>query len=144
MESSNGSTGLGFKLLGVILVNPFMWGNDTLPGETTDPEERAFYERLWKLVKPSTIGNDDPWINPAKDPRIARMGCSRVLVCVAEKDRVRERNFHYKELLEKSGWKGEVEVLEAKGENHVFHLFNHTCENAVVMMKKMVDFINRN
>lgn len=55
---------------------------------------------------------------------------------------LRERGVHYKELLERSGWNGEVEVVEAKGEDHVFHLFKPTSENAVAMMKTLAEFIN--
>lgn len=55
---------------------------------------------------------------------------------------VKDRNWYYSEVLTKSGWKGDVEVLEAKGEGHVFHLSNPTCDNAVAMLKKIISFIN--
>jgi hypothetical protein len=35
-----------------------------------------------------------------------------------------------------------VEILETKGEDHCFHLFNTEGENAAALMKKLVDFIN--
>lgn len=90
MESSNGS-GLGFKLLcGGALMQASFWGNDLLPEVTTDPEDWAFFYCIWRLVKPSKVGNGNPWINPAKDSSIARLWCSRVLVFDAEEDRLRE------------------------------------------------------
>lgn len=128
--------------MGLIPVHPFFWGNDPLPGETTDPAKRAFFEHVWRMVNPATIGNGDPYINLEKDPNIARLGCSRVLVCVAGNDTLWARGWQYKDVLEKSGWKGEVEVFDVKGEGHVFHLFNPTSDSAVAMMKKVVEFIN--
>lgn len=119
MESSNGS-GLGFKLsCGDALMQASFRGNDLLPEVMTDPEDWAFFDCIWRLAKPSRVGNGNPWINPAKDSSIARMWWSRVLVFDAEKD--------YKELLERSGSKGRAEVMEAKEEDNVFHPFNTTC-----------------
>ena len=62
--------------------------------------------------------------------------------CVAEKDALKDRGWYYKEVVEKSGWQGVVDVMEAKEEDHVFHLFNPQCENAVAMLKAIVSFIN--
>ncbi len=36
-----------------------------------------------------------------------------------------------------------MKVVESKGENHVFHLFNPTCDNAVDLMKRVVAFLKR-
>lgn len=56
-------------------------------------------------MSPSTTSSDDPYI-------IDRMGCSSVLVCVAEEEWFRERgSMHNEEVLEKSGWKGEEELM---------------------------------
>ncbi|KAF7839535.1 putative carboxylesterase 12 [Senna tora] len=44
----------------------------------------------------------------------------------------------------KSEWDGSVEVMEAKGENHVFHLMNLKCDNVVAMLNRIVSFINQN
>ncbi|CBI32438.3 unnamed protein product, partial [Vitis vinifera] len=70
------------------------------------------------------------------------LGCQRVLVFVAEKDTLRDRGWFYHETLGKSGWSGVVEVMEAEGEDHVFHLFNPTCDKAVAMLKQMAMFLN--
>jgi len=131
----------GIEVSGVIMVHPFFWGNEPLPLETTEPEKRSLVKRSWNIVKPTNIGCDDPLINPTMDPRLSSLGCNRVLICVAEKDIFRHRGWYYKEVLSKSGWKGVVEVMDAPGEDHVFHLYNPTCDNAVNLMKKMVFFI---
>ncbi|CAI0447113.1 unnamed protein product [Linum tenue] len=49
---------------------------------------------------------------------------------------------YYCEAVRKSGWKGEIELLEAKDEQHVFHLMDGGCENAVAMRSKICSFIN--
>ncbi|KAH7575220.1 hypothetical protein JRO89_XS02G0064500 [Xanthoceras sorbifolium] len=64
---------------------------------------------------------DDPWINPAYDPNLGLLGCSRVQVAVSEKDPLRERGWYYCLKLRESGWSGDIEVLDYKGEEHVFH-----------------------
>ncbi|CAI0383019.1 unnamed protein product [Linum tenue] len=79
---------------------------------------------------------------PAFDPDLARLGCSKVLVMLAEKDFLRERGKHYFDLLKGSEWKGEVEMVETEGEQHVFHLWNAGCENAAVLINKICSFIN--
>ncbi|XP_010068478.3 probable carboxylesterase 12 [Eucalyptus grandis] len=131
----------GIEVSGVIMVHPFFWGNEPLPLETTEPEKRSLVKRSWNIVKPTNVGCDDPLINPTMDPRLSSLGCNRVLICVAEKDIFLHKGWYYKEVLSKSGWKGVVEVMDAPGEDHVFHLFNPTCDNAVNLMKKMVFFI---
>lgn len=139
-----GSEGLvGVKLIGIVLVHPFFWGKEPIGGESTMPAvQREYLDSMWRFVYPLTSGSDDPLVNPGKDSKLRGLGCEKVLVCVAENDTVKDRNWYYSEVLTKSGWKGVVEVLEAKGEGHVFHLFNPTCDNAVAMLKKIISFIN--
>ena len=33
-------------------------------------------------------------------------------------------------------------MMETEGENHVFYLFNHTCENAQALMKRVATYLN--
>ena len=37
---------------------------------------------------------------------------------------LKERGLLFCETLRKSGWDGEVQIVETEGEEHVFHLFN--------------------
>ncbi|GAY68485.1 hypothetical protein CUMW_264510 [Citrus unshiu] len=71
------------------------------------------------------------------------LGCARVLVFAAEKDFLCPRGWFYYEKLKESGWGGHVEIVESKGEQHVFHLINPTCENAGSMLKKICSFFNQ-
>ncbi|CAN1278495.1 Probable carboxylesterase 13 [Linum perenne] len=118
--------------VGIVLIHPYFWGRTV--------------EGIWYFACPTTSGCDDPYINPyinpAFDPKLAGLGCSKVLVMVAEKDFLRDRGNYYYELLKGSGWKGEVEIVETNGEDHVFHLKDNDCANAVNLRKKICSFIN--
>nr|KJB79292.1 hypothetical protein B456_013G042500 [Gossypium raimondii] len=133
----------GINLAGIMLIHPYFGGKEPVGDETKDPDKRAKIERFWRLVSPTTSGTDDPWINPFKDQSLASLVCSRVLVCVAEKDVLRHRGWSYCERLKKTGWKGEVEMMESKGEDHVFHLFEPTCDSAMAKLKKVAAFMNQ-
>ncbi|GAB4839292.1 hypothetical protein Ancab_028819 [Ancistrocladus abbreviatus] len=132
------------KVAGLILVHPFFAGKDHInPNADAHNPLTEFVDRLWKFVcRDTTTGLDDPMINPAFDPNLKTMACNNVLIFVAEKDFSRDWGFRYKEILGRSGWGGVAQVIEAKGEDHVFHLFNHSCDNAVTMMNQLVLFIN--
>ncbi|KAM3264623.1 2-hydroxyisoflavanone dehydratase isoform X1 [Capsicum annuum] len=88
-------------------------------------------------------GLDDPRLNPALHFRLlSSLICLKILIFTAEKDVMRGRSLAYYDALKKSGWKGEVEIMETQGEDHVFHLLEPTCEKAGVLMKRLVDFFN--
>ncbi|KAI3938133.1 hypothetical protein MKW98_018689 [Papaver atlanticum] len=132
------------KLWGVVLVHPHFWGTEPIGVEKLDMDLKQRVDKLWLTVCPTTTtGNDDPLINPATDPNLSRLGCNKVLVCVAEKDLLRDRGWFYYETLKKSGWEGVVEIMESKGEGHVFHLHNPSSENALNMMKFLVSFMHQ-
>lgn len=121
----------GVKLFGICLIHPYFGRKE---GGVDDS---------WLFVSPDTSGFNDLRINPALDSRLASLGCTRVLICIAEKDKLRERGVFYYETLVKSGWNGEVEIVETEGEEHVFHLFKPNCEHAVALLKKLASFMNQ-
>ncbi|KAL2457739.1 putative carboxylesterase 13 [Forsythia ovata] len=63
-------------------------------------------------------------------------------VITKKKDVLRERGYYYKESLMKCGWDGEVDIVDVKGEDHVFSVFLPNSENSKVMMKRVASFIN--
>ncbi|XP_052181888.1 probable carboxylesterase 12 [Diospyros lotus] len=141
-----GSEGInGIKVVGMVLIHPFFWGKDPIgvpdQGDGGAPPS-GLADKLWMFVCPTSSGSDDPLINPVKDPKFGSLGCVKVLVCVAEKDSLRDRGRYYCEELGKSGWRGTAEIMEAAGENHVFHLFSPATDNAVAMLKRVASFIN--
>ncbi|XP_009773904.1 2-hydroxyisoflavanone dehydratase-like [Nicotiana tabacum] len=133
----------GVKLDGIFLACPYFWGIDLIDGEAENLDCKNYIEKLWAFAHPNSSGLDDPLMNPEKDPKLSSLGCDKVLVYVAGKDPLKYRGLYYKELLEKSGWQGTVEVVEIKDEEHVFHLFAPTSENAMVVLKKLVSFLNQ-
>lgn len=134
----------GVKLDGIFLACPYFWGIDLIDGEAENLDCKNYIEKLWAFAHPNSSGLDDLLINPEKDPKLSSLGCDKVLIYVAGKDPLRYRGLYYKELLlEKSGWQGTTEVVEIKDEEHVFHLFAPKSENAIVVLKKLVSFLNQ-
>ncbi|XP_045833088.1 probable carboxylesterase 12 [Trifolium pratense] len=133
----------GVNLEGVVYIHPYFWGVDAIGSESDRAEFVEKIHNLWRFTCPNTSGSDDPLINPAKDPNLGSLGCKRVLICVAEKDILRDRGLYYKELLEKNGWSGVVEVVETEDEDHIFHIFKPSCDNALALLSQIVSFIKR-
>ncbi|KAK3039415.1 hypothetical protein RJ639_027664 [Escallonia herrerae] len=136
---------LGLKLRGMIMIFPYFWGKEPIGLEVTDPFRKAMVDNWWAFVCPSDRGSDDPLINPFADgaPALEGLACNRVIVCVAEKDILRDRGRLYHEKLVKSGWQGKAEMMEIQGEDHVFHIFEPDSEKARDMVKRLATFIKR-
>ncbi|KAH7865296.1 hypothetical protein Vadar_004841 [Vaccinium darrowii] len=116
---------------GAVMVHPYF--ADTKPND------------VMRFMYPGSSGTDsDPRLNPKADPDSGKMGCEKVVVFVAENDEfgLKPLGVEYCETLKKSGWKGDVELVENKGEGHVFHLINPTCENALLLVQKFASFVN--
>ncbi|XP_057787451.1 probable carboxylesterase 12 [Salvia miltiorrhiza] len=124
---SDGRFGLGFS--GLVLIHPFFGLGKP--------------DRVWDYVCPGSAGPDDPRLHPMAHPDVlSGLGCGKVLVCVAEKDFLRSRGSSYYQSLKKSDWNGVVEIFETPGEQHVFHLFNPTCDNAASLLTRIAEFLN--
>ncbi|KAF4366844.1 hypothetical protein F8388_013909 [Cannabis sativa] len=120
----------GPRTVGLILYFPFFDGD----------EER---NKLLDYIFPSYSGPGDPLVNPLSDPNLAKLGCSKVVVFVAENDSLKDRGWAYYEALKKSGWSGLVEIMEIEGEGHDFHLIKPESEKARDVMKRTVSFLNQ-
>lgn len=142
MRAGNEGLDVGVKLVGIILAHPYFWGTNLLPSEVANPPMKSFIDKTWKLVCPMSSGFDDPRLNPIVDPKMSSLGCTKVLVCVAQQDTLRDRGRLYYEMLGKSGWQGVVEIMEAEGEDHVFFILKPTSEKAVAFRKRVTSFIN--
>ncbi|XP_051151100.1 probable carboxylesterase 2 [Andrographis paniculata] len=131
-----------FKISGFVMVHPYFWGEDPIGVEAESPVFKSVVDNWWRFVCPSDLGCDDPLINPfagGEDfPALARS--YGFLVCVAGNDILRERGrLYYKALMEE---KGKAEYLETPEEDHVFHIFDPSCENAKNLINKCAEFIN--
>nr|XP_009619335.2 2-hydroxyisoflavanone dehydratase-like [Nicotiana tomentosiformis] len=135
LESLNG----GVKILGSILCFPYFLSSSEF-------KEDSLASRIWAFVNPSAEdGVDDPRINPfvEKAPSLSGLGCSKILVCVAEKDELRNIGIQYVEAVKKSGWKGEIKLIDVQGEDHCFQIFDPETEKAKDLIKGIADFVKR-
>ncbi|PIA56396.1 hypothetical protein AQUCO_00700608v1, partial [Aquilegia coerulea] len=132
------------EIYGIALVQPYFWGEESIGSEAVDLERKANVECVWPFVCPSSPSNDDPRVNPMAvgAPSLSGLGCTKVLICVAEKDVFRDRNWLYYETLKKSGWKGIVEIVETEGEDHIFHLRNLSSEKTANLTNCLASFFN--
>ncbi|CAI9118540.1 OLC1v1020127C1 [Oldenlandia corymbosa var. corymbosa] len=100
--------------------------------------------RLWGFVYPSAPGGtNNPLINPFADgvPNLAKIGCQKIFVSCAEKDELRDVDLSYVEALKKSGWNGELELVDVEGEDHCFEAFDPSTEKAQNLISKIASFI---
>jgi acetyl esterase/lipase len=133
------------KIRGLVMIHPYFLGTDKVPSDDLSPEVRESLGSLWRVMCPTTTGEDDPLINPFVDgaPPLASLACGRVLVCVGEGDVLRDRGRAYYDRLSASGWPGEAEIWQAPGKGHTFHLLEPSCDEAVAQDKVISDFLNR-
>ncbi|CAM0947286.1 unnamed protein product [Alopecurus aequalis] len=98
-------------------------------------------EELWAFACAArTTGPDDPRVNPVADgaPSLRRLGCDRVLVCVAE-DELGPRGKAYHDGLLASGWAEEdAQLLESAGEDHEFFLRDPGSAKALLLMHRLM------
>ncbi|TQD77692.1 hypothetical protein C1H46_036793 [Malus baccata] len=115
----------GVKILGAYLGHPFFWSSKPIMSEPKGEDfEKNPICKFWDFVYLSAPGGiDNPMVNLVGEgaPILAGLACSRLLVCVAGKDKLRDRGVRYYDLVKESGWKGEVEMFEVEGEDHCFH-----------------------
>ncbi|KAG8654731.1 probable carboxylesterase 2 [Manihot esculenta] len=133
------------KLQGIAMIHPYFWGKDPIGEEANQSEKKSMVDNWWKFVCPSNKGCDDPYINPFVKgaASLKELATESVLIFVAERDILCERGKLYYENLVKSGWQGKAQIVETKGEDHVFHIFKPDCENAYLLIKRWASYINR-
>lgn len=135
----------GALLEGAIMFHPMFGGKEPIDGEATDMRE--LMEELWSQICPQgTEGTDDPRLNPMAHgaPSLQKLACRKLLVCSAERDIARPRAAAYYQAVKASGWRGMVEWLESKGEEHVFFLQKPECDESLALMDRVVAFLAGN
>ncbi|MFS7933413.1 putative carboxylesterase [Helianthus anomalus] len=139
-----GSENMGgsINLEGIILLHPFFWGTTSVGSEDLDPAFIEYMEMIWTFDYPETCGLDDPFLNPAMDPKLLNLGGSKEFIYVAELDNLRNRGWYYKYILDQSGCKGKINVIEDKGVRHVYFLSDPSLESARAMRTNISTFIN--
>ncbi|MCE5167030.1 hypothetical protein HAX54_034146 [Datura stramonium] len=124
---------------GLILVCPYL----LVPLENI--EQCVSYKNWIIISPPSEAGLHSPMINPlaVKAACLSGLGCSRMLVCFAEKDKYipKEIGVQFIEGVKRSGWKGDLQFIEVEGEGHCFQLANPTTEESQDLIKRFASFI---
>ncbi|OIV95007.1 hypothetical protein TanjilG_22204 [Lupinus angustifolius] len=134
----------GVKILGAIYAQPYFCSSKPIGSEPVIGYEESLLYVVWDFVYPSAPGGiDNPLINPLapEAPTLSGLGCSKILVCVASNDALRDRGVWYHEAVKESGWKGELELFEQQDEDHVYHIFHPESEHAKKLTKLMASFI---
>jgi acetyl esterase/lipase len=136
----------GARVRGLGLLHPYFLSAGKADGEIKQSWLRAKLEELWPFVCGGrTAGIDDPRVNPVADgaPSLRLLGCDRVLVCLAEEE-LRLRGKAYHEGLLASGWaEADAELLDSVGEDHEFFLREPSSAKALVLMGRLVGFLER-
>ncbi|WVY98300.1 hypothetical protein V8G54_030451 [Vigna mungo] len=139
------------KILGAVLAHPYFYGSQPVGSEPVTGIEQNFYNLVWKLAYPSAAGGiDNPLINPlAPDaPSLAQLACSKIFICVAEKDGLCDRGVWYYEAVKKSGWQGQIQFFRQENEDHVYHLLQPALDqdspNAYKLIKLIASFLVNN
>ncbi|XP_051152627.1 2-hydroxyisoflavanone dehydratase-like [Andrographis paniculata] len=130
------------KIRGAILSHPYFLMNS----ESEENWKLRFLERMWRMVWPAAGGGiDSPMINPVADgaPDLSGLGCSRIQICVSEKDALRDGGITYAEKVKSSGWKGEIVTVQIDGEDHCFQLYDPHTDNACKLITKIASFISK-
>ena len=71
-------------------------------------------DKMIDYLYPTSAGFKDPILHPDVDPNLSKMAGKKMLVCVAEKDWLKDTGVGYCETLRKSGWNGSEGVFESK------------------------------
>ncbi|XP_060180199.1 2-hydroxyisoflavanone dehydratase-like [Lycium barbarum] len=108
--------------------------------------EQVVSYNIWMAIAPtSESGINSSMINPLaeKAPCLSGLACSRLFLCIGEKDEYipREIGIKFVDGTKKSGWKGELEFIEFKGEGHCFQMKNPEEEKAQNLIKRIASFI---
>ncbi|KAJ8766629.1 hypothetical protein K2173_001149 [Erythroxylum novogranatense] len=136
---------VGINLKGIALMDSYFWRKDVQVGDSCkDMKTKEMMDKLWPFLFPTTSGLDDPFINPEADPNLASLDCSRMIIFVAQEDRylLADRGRSFYEALKKSGYGGNVEIMESEGEDHCFHLRDCESQRAKALFEKLSSFLN--
>jgi len=136
----------GLSFQGAILVHPAFYGEEPVGREVGQQAEaessKELRDALWSIVLPPGEDKDHPFSNPVgpRSPDLSTLVYERMVVFVAEKDLLRDRDILYYGGLKKAG--KDADLVMTEGEGHVFHLINPKSENAYLMLKRISDFIH--
>lgn len=135
---------------GIILMQPFFGGQERTDSELVKVQSHTSKLSLeasdtyWRLALPSGADRDHPWCNPlGKDART--LDNMRVMICVAEKDILKDRNLKLCSVLARN-LGNNVEHLISEGVGHAFHILDESQmaqKRKEEMVSHIVEFITK-
>ncbi|TVU12078.1 hypothetical protein EJB05_45704, partial [Eragrostis curvula] len=136
---ADAAEGLPAPIKGVLLMHPYFWDATNAMGAELEDRIR----REWRFITGNDEARvDDPRLAPTS-AELARLPAARVLVAVAGEDFLAPKGRAYYAALLASGWRGEAELVDTPGEEHVFHLQKLGTEVAAELMDRVAAFIAR-
>ncbi|WVZ92513.1 hypothetical protein U9M48_038570 [Paspalum notatum var. saurae] len=136
---------------GLALVHPFFLSSPSSP-PPGDPDTAAKYAwvrgklaEMWAFACGGRTAGPgrDPRVSPFADgaPSLGRLGCRRVLVCLADDALAGVGKAYYDALLA-GGWAAaDAELLDSAPADHEFHLREPESAKAVLLMDRLVALI---
>jgi len=127
---------------GAIIIQPFFGAESrsTWECETSDPGlPQKWIDVFWKLSLPVGENRDHPACNPSNSSRLQDVLLPPVLLCISERDVLRERNLEYYETLKRAGKK--VRHVIFKDVGHAFQILQPQSPRVRELTKLARDFI---
>lgn len=133
------------KIAGILLIHPFFGSEERSPKEMVDVEanEVRMNDMFWKLSIPKGSNRDYFGCNfemvELGEDQWGRF--PKVVVYVAGLDFLMERGVMYVAYMRRKGVK-DVELIQAKEENHIYHVYFPHSEATSLLQQQMGGFIN--
>ncbi|XP_057799928.1 probable carboxylesterase 17 [Salvia miltiorrhiza] len=134
--AGGGNFPANIPIRGILPIHPYFGAEAPTEGERA---AGAMNDMFWKLSLPEGADRDSYGCN--FESAEAEWGLfPATAVFVAGLDFLRERGVMYADFLKKKGVKN-VRLIEAEGENHVFHAWNPNSEAAVLLQNQIKEFM---
>ncbi|GLJ18754.1 hypothetical protein SUGI_0334930 [Cryptomeria japonica] len=127
------------EMRGVILLQPFFGGGKVETAESDPNLSQRWVEVFWKLSLPVGAKKDHPACNPLAEA-LDDVSLPPVMVCISERDVLKQRNMDYYHALKNAGKTAFYVVLKDVG--HAFQVLNPRSQRIPDLIKVMYDFIN--
>ncbi|KDP33601.1 hypothetical protein JCGZ_07172 [Jatropha curcas] len=132
------------KIKGLLLIHPYFGSQERTEKEMADgaAKDVEMNDMFWRLSIPEGSNRDYYGCNfEIQDLSVAKWKeFPAAVVYVAGLDFLKERGVMYTLFLAKQGVK-EVELVEAEGESHIFHVFSPDSEATRLLQQQMSKFI---
>ncbi|KAL2925295.1 putative carboxylesterase 17 [Bienertia sinuspersici] len=135
----------GNLIKGILLIHPFFGSEERTPQEKVNEStiEVQMNDMFWNLSIPQGSNRDYFGCNFERVELHDYEWCHfpKVVVYVAELDFLKERGVMYVEHLKRKGV-NDVELIEAKDEGHVYHVYHPKSQSTLLLKRQMANFMS--